>query len=415
MRSAPWVEGNAVRLLENGEEFFPRVFEAIARAQHEVLIETFILFEDKVGMALQAVLRDAADRGVQIDMTVDGWGSCDLSEAFISTLAEHGARVHRVDHQRRIFGFRSNLFRRLHRKLVVIDGCLGFIGGINFAEDHLTSGRPKSKQDYAAEVQGPIVAHMHRFMLTALGRPPAPMPAARWWQRLLGRGAPGVPAAHAGSARAMLVWRDNNRHRDDIERHYRAAIRAARERVVLANAYFLPGLRLLRQIAHAARRGVQVDLIVQGRPDMAMAVWGSTAVYAYLIRAGVRIHEFCERPLHGKVALMDHEWATIGSSNLDPFSLALNLEANLFLLDAGFNAELSRRLEGLIQHSCREVVASRARLTLISGLFATLLFHCLRWFPRMGQALPPHVPRVEQAPVAPTDDHAAAEARRALP
>ena len=396
MKTAPWVEGNAVRLLENGEEFFPRVFEAISQAQREVMIETFILFEDEVGLELKKVLIDTAQRGVSVDITVDGWGSIDLSDGFVADLAAVGARVHMVDRRPRILGMRPNVFRRLHRKMVVIDGQLAFIGGINYSKDHLLRCGAKSKQDYAVEVRGPVVDHMHRFMRAALA------PTRRDWRRLWSwRRRPltpvTLPSTPAGEVRAMLVTRDNHRHRDDIERHYLIAIRAAQQRLIIANAYFLPGFRVLRQLAGAARRGVAVDLILQGKPDMEMAVWGSNSLYAYLIRAGVRIHEFCDRPLHGKVAVMDGEWATVGSSNLDPFSLSLNLEANLMIRDVDFNRHLGERLSQLIENSCHQVEARRVRMTMLRVMLSVMLFHLLRWLPRVINALPSHKPVIEQA------------------
>ncbi|MGQ0502320.1 MAG: cardiolipin synthase ClsB [Panacagrimonas sp.] len=396
MSTGPWVEGNTIRLLENGEEFFPRVFEVIAAAQQDVMVETFILFEDEVGMQLKAALLAAAARGAAVDLTVDGWGSVDLSQEYIAELVTAGVRVHRVDHQRRIFGIRPNFFRRLHRKLVVVDQKTGFIGGINYSVDHLIHHGPMSKQDFAAEVTGPIVDHMHAFMRAALA------PSRREWRRLWNWGRRPAPQKTStteptGQVRATLVTRDNRRHRTDIERQYMAAIRTARKRLIIANAYFLPGLRLLRQIASAARRGVQVDMILQGNPDMPAAVLGSSSLYAYLMAAGVRIHEFCERPLHGKVAVMDDAWATIGSSNLDPFSLSLNLEANLMIQDHAFNQELGNRLQGLIDHSCKRVAPSSIRHTVLHAIGSVMLFHLLRWLPRMIGSLPAHAPDIKPA------------------
>lgn len=121
------------------------------------------------------------------------------------------------------------------------------------------------------------------------------------------------------------MTRDNAAHADDIERHYRIAIRAARRRIVIANAYFLPGYRLLKGLRDAARRGVEVTLILQGHPDMPWVTAATRSLYHYLLPAGVRIVEYCRRPFHGKVAVVDDEWATVGSSNLDPLSLWLNL------------------------------------------------------------------------------------------
>ena len=148
----------------------------------------------------------------------------------------------------------------------------------------------------------------------------------------------------AGEADALFVTRDNAEHRSDIERHYRIAIRTARRRVVIANAYFFPGYRLLREMRRAARRGVDVRLILQGMPDMPIVKFAASMLYHHLVVAGVRIYEYCERPLHGKVALTDEHWSTVGSSNLGPLGLALNHEANVMIRDGRFNGQLHEHL-----------------------------------------------------------------------
>ncbi|HKS15527.1 MAG TPA: phospholipase D-like domain-containing protein, partial [Pseudomonas sp.] len=134
---SPWVDGNSVKLLINGEDFYPRVFEAIGQAREEILLETFIIFDDKVGQQLQQALIAAAERGVRVEVAVDGYGTADLDDAFIGAMTSAGISFHVFDPQRRLVGMRTNLFRRLHRKIVVIDGELAFIGGINYGEDHL--------------------------------------------------------------------------------------------------------------------------------------------------------------------------------------------------------------------------------------------------------------------------------------
>ena len=153
-----WVPGNKVELLENGEQYYPAVFDAIAQAEREVLIETFILFEDKVGLELQRVLIEAARRGVSVDLTVDGWGSPDLSDAYVAALAEAGVRLRAFDPQPKILGLRLHVFRRMHRKIVVVDGRMAFVGGINFSADHLGDFGPEAKQDYSVRIEGPLVA-----------------------------------------------------------------------------------------------------------------------------------------------------------------------------------------------------------------------------------------------------------------
>src|SRR6185436_16394670 len=192
---------------------------------------------------------------------------------------------------------------------------------------------------------------------------------------------------------AMFVARDNHNQRDAIERQYRAAIHAARRDVVIANAYFFPGYRLLRAMRRAVQRGVRVRLVLQGQPDMKIVKHAAQLLHGQLLRAGVEIYEYCKRPLHAKVALVDDEWATVGSSNLDPLSLSLNLEANVIVRHAGFNADLRHNLQRLMQEECRKVELEAGGARVHSGwrmLAGTLVFHVLRHFPRWAQSLPPH-------------------------
>ncbi|HSH90974.1 MAG TPA: cardiolipin synthase ClsB [Ramlibacter sp.] len=396
--SSKWIEGNDIRLLENGEEFFPRVFACIANAQKEVVIETFILFEDKVGKELHEVLVAAAKRGVQVDLTIDGFGSPDLSDQFISSLVEAGVRMHIFEPGKRIFGTRVSLLRRMHRKIVVVDAHVAFVGGINFSADHLGDFGPEAKQDYSIEIQGPLVAEIHRFTHTTLVQGQRYQRRRNWWRwRRSVRTTPdSLP--HIGDAAAMLVVRDNGEHRSDIERHYRIALRAARHRIVIANAYFFPGYRFMKELRRAARRGVDVRLILQGEPDMPIVKTVASMLYHQLLGAGVRIYEYCDRPLHGKVALMDDEWATVGSSNLDPLSLALNLEANVIIRDRAFNEHLYQRLEKLMCASCNEVKADQiGKLSGWAVVRSFFAYHFTRFYPGWARWLPQHAPRLHSA------------------
>jgi cardiolipin synthase len=283
----------------------------------------------------------------------------------------------------------------MHRKIVVIDGQVAFIGGINYSADHLADYGPQAKQDYAVEIHGPLVAEIHRFTHAALAQGQRYQRQRSWWRwRRQLRSQPDE-MSKVGTAAAMFVVRDNVEHHSDIEQHYRVAIRAARKRIVIANAYFFPGYRLIRDLRRAARRGVDVRLILQGEPDMAIVKTAASMLYHRLLSAGVRIFEYCERPLHGKVAVMDDEWATIGSSNLDPLSLALNLEANVIVRDRSFNQELYGRLEHLMRHSCRQITLEDAGEPVgWAGLRSFLAFHFTRRYPGWASWLPRHVPKL---------------------
>jgi cardiolipin synthase len=393
-----WIAGNHIALLENGEAFYPRVFEAIRDAQREVIIETFILAEDKVGLQLHGAMRSAAQRGVKVDLMVDGFGSPELSPEFIEGLTSAGVKVRVFDPGSRVFGQRLNLFRRMHRKLVVVDALRAFVGGINFSADHLMDFGPMAKQDYAVELTGPVVSEIHRFVLHAIA---VGGKGASWFRRRLkaARHEDGTPT---GTADVQFVTRDNRRHTNDIERHYRAAIRTARHRIIIANAYFFPGYRLIKEMRRAARRGVDVRLILQGEPDMPIVKVGASMLYHHLLHAGVRIYEYCDRPLHGKVAVVDDRWSTVGSSNLDPLSLSLNLESNVVVRDRAFNHALAERLDELMRRSCKQVQAADlsewSAWRLVRSFF---IFHLLRWYPSWVRWLPRHAPRLHPLEAAP--------------
>jgi cardiolipin synthase len=395
--SGKWIAGNDIRLLENGEDFFPRVFECIAAARTEVVIETFILFEDKVGGQLHEALVAAARRGVQVDITIDGRGSPHLSDGFVRSLTEADVRLHVFEPGLTFFGTRLSLLRRMHRKITVIDNEVAFVGGINYSADHLADFGPEGKQDYAVEIRGPLVAEIHRFTHAALvaGQRYATGEKRRWWRlRSHVRTAPDKRPAE-GAAQGLLVSRDNHKHTNDIERFYRIAICAAHERVVIANAYFFPGYRLIKELRRAAKRGVEVHLILQGEPDMPIVKVAARTLYRNLIKAGIQVHEYTDRPLHGKVALADNEWATVGSSNLDPLSLTLNLEANVIIHDRAFNQNLFACLDQLMRESCQLIEYDQIKapdaLQLLSSYVA---FHLIRNYPRWANWLPRHVPRL---------------------
>ena len=266
--------------------------------------------------------------------------------------------------------------------------------------------RPEAKQDYAVQVRRPVVADLHHFTRQAV------LPRVER-QRARQAGVLGRP--HAGTAHAMFVTRDNQQHTNYIERYYRVALRAARSRVVIANAYFFPGYRFIREMRRAPKRGVDVRLILQGQPDMPIVRTAASLLYDHLLRAGVRIYEYCDRPLHGKVALVDEAWATVGSSNLDPLSLSLNLEANLIIHDRQFNQTLRDNLQALIVNDCVRVDESMVpKRTWWNLGISVVVFHFLRHFPAMVGWLPAHTPKLAQVdpPVQPemeTQDRIEAE------
>jgi cardiolipin synthase A/B len=256
-------------------------------------------------------------------------------------------------------------WRRLHRKLCVVDGEIAFCGGINVLDDfhdpnHGTLASPRF--DFAVRIAGPLVTQAEEAMshlwlrMQAMrdmsrARLAGALTSLRASRHGLPRPAAAVPEPEPHTSRAALVLRDNLLNRTRIERAYRRAIGNAREEIIIANAYFVPGGKMRRALISAAGRGVKVKLLLQGRYEYFMQYYAARPIYGALLRAGVEIHEYSPSFLHAKVAVIDGNWATVGSSNLDPLSLLLAREANVVVEDASFAGELRTRLvEAIAQH-----------------------------------------------------------------
>ncbi|MDR2000821.1 MAG: cardiolipin synthase ClsB, partial [Zoogloeaceae bacterium] len=349
--------GNRITLLRSGVEYFPALIAAIDQAQAEVHLESYIYADDETGKAVSAALRRAAQRGVSVCVMVDGFGSSGFLANHGYALISSGAQVlvYRPDLQR--LRLRRHRLRRLHRKLAVIDGHIAFVGGINIISEALAPDLPAPRLDYAVKVEGPLLdpirrtAHrLWRLVRWANFRRRIPIPAAT----------PPVSQA-VGDIKAAFAIRDNLRHRHDIEKAYLDAIGSAREEIVLANAYFLPGLRFRHALLDAAARGVRVIILLQGRIEHIIMNYATQALYGNLIGGGIIIHEYRRSHLHAKVAVIDGHWATVGSSNIDPFSLLMAREANIIVQNTAFAAELRASITQAIAEGSREIRAEDLR------------------------------------------------------
>lgn len=331
--------GNDIELLCCGAEYFPALEAAIAAAQTEVRLETYIFADDETGRRIAAALITAAQRGLSVYVAYDGFGSSGHIGKLAGVMQSGGVKVGVFRPENWWQKFRRSRLRRLHRKLVLIDGRVAFIGGINIIDD-LNMPPPKHPRfDYAVSVRGAMlvpIAETMRDIWPRLRTPDGARPDS----------APpcSVSTETTGTLRGRFAIRDNVSHRRDIEREYLAAILAARSEVVIANAYFFPGRRFRRGLLRAAKRGVTIKLFLQGRPEYLLQHYATRALYGTLLDAGVEIYEYRPSFLHAKVAVIDEDWATVGSSNIDPFSLSLAREANVFVRDRVFAGKLRRSL-----------------------------------------------------------------------
>ena len=339
-----FTDGNRIRLLSTGQEYFPQLLRAIAAAHRSIHLEAYLYEDDPIGRQVTEALVQAAGRGVQVHLIIDGFGGGEHVRRLARELLPHGVQI-RIYRPERWWRVQRRLFRRLHRKLVVIDQTLAFVGGINVIAE--PANEPGPRLDFAVACEGPIVSPItlsaERLWWT-LSLPRLSEPAAPFPRRV------GLPTQQPvrGGVRAALLLRDNLLHRRTIERAYTEALAAARRDVLIANAYFIPGRRFRTALLEAARRGVRVRLLLQGRVEHVVQFFAQHALYGQLLAGGITIHLYTRSFLHAKAAVIDDEWATVGSSNLDPYSLLMAREANVLVRDSAFSAALRTRLEQAI-------------------------------------------------------------------
>ena len=372
------LSGNQITLLRSGNEYFPALLAAINQAKIEIHLQTYIFEPDNTGLKVGEALKNAALRGVKVYLLLDGFGSKDLPKAYVSKLKVSGVEV--MFYLPKISPWTLNRSRlhRIHRKVTVIDGQIGFVGGINIIDDFNTPHNISPRLDYAVQVQGPILASMHLSVKLLWRR--------LYWKRqralkinqlrfsnlspsklkfktpdfsLLKNNTNQVSSSNAiCKVRARFLLRDNLWHRRDIEDAYLAAIRSAKAEIIIANAYFLPGVRFRHALADAASRGVRVILLLQGRVEYILLDFASHALYSSFLKQGIEVHEYHKSFMHSKVAVIDHQWVMVGSSNIDPFSLLMSLEANVEIDDAEFAKKLRHELQQSIENGANQITVN---------------------------------------------------------
>jgi cardiolipin synthase len=373
--AAEFKPGNRLTLLDSGAAYFPALLAAIGAAQTEIYLECYIFANDEIGHEVAGALCQAAGRGVLVNVTVDGFGARNFATDFLPLLTSAGVQAMYYRPEIGRFHLKRHRLRRLHRKVVVVDGRIAFVGGINIIDDHNAPAEMRPRFDYAVRIEGPILADIHhaarrmweivtwvnfkrRFRLAPISRPCCDI---------------------AGEQRAAFLIRDNIRHRNDILNAYLDAIDAAREEIIIANAYFLPGVRFGRALYAAAQRGVRIIVLLQGKTDHQLLRYATQALYATALQAGIRIFEYEKSFMHAKVAVIDGHWATVGSSNIDPFSLLLAKEANVVMRDDNFGGQLRSSLLAAIANGARELpLEEQTRLPWHSRLTRWLAYGLVR-------------------------------------
>ena len=350
--SEPLVTGNRVDLLQDGPGTYAAMFEAIEQARDHVNLESYILEAEGPGEEFARRLIARAKAGVRVNVLYDSFGSIGTPESYFDHLRANGVNVCEYNPLRRLGNLLSRaLHLRDHRKLMVVDGRIGFIGGVNISPVYAAGSSPLAAlgssggategeappapgwRDTHVRVEGPIVAQLQRLFMHHWGR----------HSSIALRGTHYFPPlAPAGQQRVALAACDAGRRRNPFYRALLSALDAAQHRIYLTTAYLVPTRRFMRTLLRAVQRGVEVHLLVPGTSDFWLPLQAGRSHYGRLLRGGVHVHELQDALLHAKTCVIDGLWTTVGSSNLDWRSFLHNAEANLVVLDAALGQEMER-------------------------------------------------------------------------
>ena len=318
----PLVTGNTVTPLVNGDEAYPAMLEAIRGARHNITLTTYIFDRDRVGRRFVDALADAVRRGVEVRVLIDAVGARYSFPTIVRTLRRRGIMVERFNPTffppwRLTY---SNL--RNHRKILVIDGTVGFTGGMNIRHGHCVAEAPRRPVlDLHFRVEGPVVAHMqHTFAEDWAFVRGERLEGPRWF--------PPAPA-RPGEVIARGITDGPDLDMDKLKWSLLAALACAKRRVRIATPYFLPETELIAAFTMTRLRGVEVEVILSEKNNQLIAKWASDAVLPELVKAGCTIWKTLGPFDHSKVLIVDDSWVLIGSTNLDPRSLRLNFEFNV--------------------------------------------------------------------------------------
>ena len=356
MNTPNFVTGNRITLLQSGSEYFPALEAAINKANNIIHLETYIFEYDATGIRISEALKKAARRNVVVRLLLDGFGSQDLPQDEIQNMLNAGIQVLIFRKEISPLTLQRSRLRRMHRKMAVIDSSIAFVGGINIVDDLNSPELLPPRFDFAVSIEGPLqrevfLAAQNLWMIVALSR------LKKNW----------IKYSEMSSSinqlidnqRGALIIRDNFRHRHDIEDIYLHAIANASSEIIISNAYFLPGINFRRALSDAAKRGLRVVLLLQGKIEYHLQHYATKALYGSLLEAGIEIYEYHKSYLHAKVAVIDQHWSTVGSSNIDPFSLLLAREANVVIDNKAFAMQLKLSLENAITEESIRVLQEK--------------------------------------------------------
>ncbi|MBU2530337.1 MAG: hypothetical protein KKD35_04790 [Elusimicrobia bacterium] len=365
---------NNIDLISGGEEAFPHILEKVRAAKKFIFLEVYSFSDDHVGRAFADALIKKIHQGVKIYIIYDSIGSVYTSNNFFKKMRQEGIKIKEY-HQAAPWKPHWNLFRRDHRKLLCIDGEIAFIGGFNISEyDAPKSMGGRGWKDMVAEIKGDIIPSIEREFLASWER----CPGQKEDIDSLNAGEKKV-SSYEGTMAAAIVSASGIKSMMSIRRSYKYAIERAKDYIFITNAYFLPDRIIYRKLVRAAQRGVDVRIIAPFNTDHPYVRWASWALYTNMIKNGIKIYEWQGAILHSKAAVIDGQWSSVGSHNLDHRSLYYNLELNINVFDKSFGGKMEDVFKADLKKSRQITIDDCVNRRLLSKLSSKALYFFRSW------------------------------------
>lgn len=341
--SYEYIPCNKVKLVRGGRDYFTTLTRLINHAKHFIHLQVYIYNADETGQQVAAALKEAARRGVHVYLMTDGYASKDLPDHFIKDLQASGIFFRFFEPLLKSEHFYFG--RRLHHKVLVVDGYYGLVGGINISNRYNDSDDEPAWLDWALYMEGPGATELFKVCINVWARP-----GQISLRRNLRHQLPVLPAP--GHTSLRIRRNDWVKRRNQISRSYIDMLRRASSDVIIMSSYFLPGSIIRRHLSKAAKRNINIQVIVAGKSDVKLAKHAERYMYRWLLKRNIRLYEYTKAVLHGKLAVRDRKWVTIGSYNVNDISAYASVELNIDVNDAEFATHVHQQLEAVITNDC---------------------------------------------------------------
>jgi cardiolipin synthase A/B len=380
---AGYTHKNNVELLRCGSPYFTRLKEMIGQARHTVHLQIYIYDADETGREVAEALIEAAQRGVQVYMVVDGYASKNLPAAFIKHLTNNGIHFRffepLLNSEHFYFG------RRLHHKVVVTDGRYCLVGGINISNRYNDREDAAAWLDWAIYAEGEAAAELHKVCVDVWLKPGKA--GKRKKRKSL---YPDVSIPFPNTECLVRIRRNDwVKRKNQISRSYIELLKKSTSHVIIMSSYFLPGRIIRYHFSKAARRGIEISVIVTGHSDVKLAKFAERYMYRWLLKRNVRLYEYTKTVLHGKLATCDNKWATVGSYNVNDISAYASVELNLEVNNALFADKVQKQLETIIANDCVQITRDsyttkynflHRAIQYVSYIMVRILFHLFTFY-----------------------------------